>query len=80
MTAATPTAIAFTLGIDTSGMHILSVDGEPVVITPSFFDADRTFKQLGSDNTVGTIEWVKDCPLAGEVIFLGGIIDGERVI
>lgn len=62
------TAIAFTIGIDTSGMHILSVDGDVVVITPSFFDADHTSMQLFRDNPGSVILWQKDEPLLGRLI------------
>lgn len=65
MIAATPTAIAFTPGIDTAGMHILSVDGEAVVVTPSFFDAYRTFHALGREHFASHICWIKDDPCCG---------------
>lgn len=65
--AATPTAIGFTPGVDTAGMHILLVDEEAVVVTPSFFDAYRTFHALGREHFASHVLWMKDDAVSGLV-------------
>lgn len=56
---------------DTSNMHLISVGGEYIAITPCFTDAERTFKRAVRDSAEDTVEWFKDCPLAGRMVRLG---------